>query len=104
MPIAIHKKSVVPADADTAAAFAASALEGEYFIFEKKSESGDSNEATTNEFTITGKNENGGKVTFSFYAKSNINENDINTALINKTFNGVRFSEIYVIGAKVAKG
>lgn len=95
---------IVPADNEKAKAFADVALDGEYEIYERKSETGDSAEAAAIEYTVTGKSDTGHKTTFSFYAKANVGEAEIKTALLNKTFNGVRFSELYIISAKNVKG
>ncbi|AQW84185.1 hypothetical protein CPIN18021_0315 [Campylobacter pinnipediorum subsp. caledonicus] len=94
----------LPASAETAKAFADVALEGEYAIFERKSEQGNDTEAQVIEYVVTGKSEAGFKTTFSFYANANKTEVDIKTALLEKTFNGVKFDEIYIISAKYVKG
>ena len=38
-----------------------------------------------------------GKHTFQFYADFSKDEDEIRTALLNKTFNGVKFEEVFVI-------
>ncbi|WP_170000596.1 hypothetical protein [Campylobacter sp. RM9328] len=95
---------IVPADDVVAGTFAAAALDGEYSIYLQTGESGTETEAAVLEYTITGKNNAGAKTTFSFYAKPSVTENDIHTALIEKTFNGVKFDEIYIISARSVIG
>ncbi|RAZ51696.1 hypothetical protein [Campylobacter hyointestinalis] len=89
----------LPCDYDTASTFCANNLDGLYEIYEVK-ETIDKGEADGTKVTVTGKNAQGNKHTFSFIAKSTFNEDEIKTALKNKTFNNVRFEEVYIIGLK----
>lgn len=95
---------IVPADDVNAKAFADVALEGEYAVYANTATTGNENEANVLEYTITGRNASGKKETFSFYAPSTKTEADILTALKDKTFNGVKFEQIFIINASVAKG
>ena len=88
----------LPCGGAEAKAFCDNALEGTYVILTRASEQGNSSEASVVEYTITGKNNAGNKTTFSFYTKPSVDD-----ALAGKTFNGVKFDEIYVISAKKAK-
>ena len=83
--------------------FCDNALEGTYHILYRDAEQGNSNEPSVIEYTITGKNQAGHKATFSFYSKPSIDEAQVKTALAGKTFNGVKFDDIYIIGARTVK-
>ena len=93
----------LPCAGAEAKTFCDNALEGTYVVLTRASEQGNSSEASVVEYTITGKNNTGNKTTFSFYTKPSVDEAQIKTALAGKTFNGVKFDEIYVISAKKAK-
>ena len=86
----------VPADGATAKTFAENNLDGKFVVYEVESTSG--NDVVTDlwDVTVTGKSETSkGKHTFQFYA--DFSEDEIRTALLNKTFNGVKFEEVFVI-------
>ena len=83
--------------------FCDNALEGTYHIFYRDAEQGNSNEPSVIEYTITGKSQAGHKATFSFYSKPSIDEAQVKTALAGKTFNGVKFDDIYIISARTVK-
>ena len=83
--------------------FCDNALEGTYHILSRDFEQGNSNEPSVIKYTITGKNQAGHKATFSFYSKPSIDEAQIKTALTGKTFNGVKFDEIFITSARSVK-
>lgn len=89
---------LLPCNAETAKGFCDMVLEGIYSIYERTSVAG--NEIVENnvwKVTVTGKSEAGLKTSFSFYAKANLNENEITSALKDITVNGVKFDEVYII-------
>lgn len=88
----------VPADGATAKTFAENNLDGKFVVYEVESTSG--NDVVTDlwDVTVTGKSATTkGKHTFQFYANFSKTEDEIRTALLNKTFNGVKFEEVFVI-------
>jgi hypothetical protein len=87
----------LPADGATAKTFCDNNLDGTYEVFEVEASSGNETEAEFYDVTVTGKNAAGRKTTFRFYASSTKNEDEIMTALQDKTFNGVKFEQIYII-------
>lgn len=93
----------LPCSGAEAKTFCDNALEGTYVVLFRGSEAGNSNEPSVIEYTITGKSQAGHKATFSFYSKPSIDEAQIKTALAGKTFNGVKFDDIYIIGARTVK-
>lgn len=88
---------ITSADAEVTKAFCDANLDGIYAIYQVTSKVGSDIETIVNRVTVTGKAEDGRKTTFSFYAKQNLSEDEIRAALLNKTFNDVRFSEVYII-------
>ena len=74
----------VPADGATAKTFAENNLDGKFVVYEVESTSGKSETSK-------------GKHTFQFYADFSKDEDEVRTALLNKTFNGVKFEEVFVI-------
>lgn len=89
---------LLPCNAETAKGFCDMALEGTYSIYENTTSVG--NEEVANNVwrvTVTGKSQAGLKASFSFYAKGNLNENEITSALKDITINGVKFDEVYII-------
>ena len=93
----------LPCSGAEAKTFCDNALEGTYVVLFRGSEAGNSNEPSVIEYTITGKSQAGHKATFSFYSKPSIDEAQVKTALAGKTFNGVKFDDIYIIGARTVK-
>ena len=93
----------LPCRGSEAQTFCDNALEGTYVILSRGSEAGNSNEPSVIEYTITGKSQAGHKATFSFYSKPSIDEAQVKTALAGKTFNGVKFDDIYIISARTVK-
>ena len=87
----------LPADGATAKTFCDNNLDGTYEVFEVEASSGNDTVAEFYDVTVTGKNAAGRKTTFRFYASSTKNEDEIMTALQDKTFNGVKFEQIYII-------
>ena len=87
----------LPCGGAEAKTFCENALEGTYVVLFRGSEAGNSNEP------ITGKSQAGHKATFSFYSKPSIDEAQVKTALAGKTFNGVKFDDIYIISARTVK-
>ena len=88
----------VPADGATAKTFAENNLDGKFVVYEVESTSG--NEVVTDlwDVTVTGKSATTQtKHSFQFYAKFGKTEDEIRTALLNKTFDGVKFEEVFVI-------
>ncbi|WP_169779665.1 hypothetical protein [Campylobacter curvus] len=96
----ISKGFALPADGATAKAFCDNHLEGEYEVYEVESTSGNETEAAVTKVTVTGQNAAGRKVTFGFYAQANIKESEIRTALLNGTFNSVKFETVHIIEMK----
>ena len=87
----------VPADGATAKTFADNNLDGKYVVYEVESTSGNEVETDVWDVTVTGKSATTkGKHTFQFYANFNKTEDEIHTALLNKTFNGVKFEEVFI--------
>ena len=75
----------VPADGATAKTFAENNLDGKFVV-------------DLWDVTVTGKSATTKtKHSFQFYAKFNKTEDEIRTALLNKTFDGVKFEEVFVI-------
>ncbi|WP_065838898.1 hypothetical protein [Campylobacter fetus] len=97
---------VLPCDADTANSFCQNNLEGTYEIYQAKDMVDKGIASGSNLVTVTGKSLAGFKHTFQFSARANLNEDEIRTALLNKTFNNVKFDEVYIIGltAQIAAG
>lgn len=93
----------LPCGGAEAKTFCENALEGTYVVLFRGSEAGNSNEPSVIEYTITGKSQAGHKATFSFYSKPSIDEAQVKTALAGKTFNGVKFDDIYIISARTVK-
>lgn len=94
----------LPCTGEAANTFCQNFLDGEYSIYESKSKVGNPAEAKVSKVTVTGKNSaSKDKVTFSFYAKPTLNEDEIRTALLNITANGVKLDEIYVINMEVVQ-
>lgn len=93
----------LPCSGAEAKTFCDNALEGTYVVLFRGSEAGNSNEPSVIEYTITGKSQAGHKATFSFYSKPSIDEAQVKTALAGKTFNGVKFDDIYIISARTVK-
>lgn len=94
---------LVSADSATAKGFCENFLDGTFEIFENVAKSGSPVEALVNKVTLTGKSNDGRKATFSFYAKSNLNEDELRAAVLNKTFNQVEFDEVYIISMSQIK-
>lgn len=87
----------VPADGATAKTFADNNLDGKYVIYEVENTSGNEIETDLWDVTVTGKSlTSKAKTTFQFYADYTKDEDDIRAALLNKTFNGVKFEEVYL--------
>ena len=87
----------VPADGAAAKTFADNNLDGKYVVYEVESTSG--NDVVTDlwDVTVTGKSATTkGKHTFQVYADFSKTEDEIRTALLNKTFNGVKFEEVFI--------
>ncbi|EAJ1232660.1 hypothetical protein [Campylobacter fetus] len=91
---------VLPCDVDTATTFCTNNLDGTYSIFQAKDPVDKGIAQGSNLVTVTGKSAAGFKHTFQFSARANLNEDEIKTALLNKTFNNVKFDEVYIIGLK----
>ncbi|ANE35644.1 hypothetical protein CIG11343_0583 [Campylobacter iguaniorum] len=89
---------LLPADVDSASTFCANNLDGRYEIYQAKDPIDKGVEGGVNRVTVTGKNETGYKHTMTFYVKGSLNEDEIRTALLNKTFNNVKYAEVYIIG------
>ena len=88
----------VPADGATAKTFAENNLDGKFVVYEVESTSGNEVVADLWDVTVTGKSAaSKAKTTFQFYADYSKDEDEIRTALLNKTFNGVKFEEVFVI-------
>lgn len=87
----------VPAEGASAVTFATNHLEGTFEVFEVANTSGNDTEAEVWDVTVTGKNLAGRKTSFRFYAKSSKTEDEIRTALKEKTFNNVKFDEVFII-------
>lgn len=88
----------LPADTAASKAFCDAVLEGTYALFEEKSVTGNPVEQVVNLVTVTGQSADKRKLTFSFYAKQNLSEDEIRQALINKTYNSIKFDEVIIIG------
>lgn len=88
---------ITSGDAAATKAFCDTNLEGTYAIYEVTSKAGNDVEAMVNLVTVTGKAKDGRKTTFSFYAKSNLSEDELRAGLLNVTFDGVKFEEVYII-------
>ena len=87
----------VPADGATAKTFAENNLDGKYVVYEVESTSGNEVETDVWDVTVTGKEAaTKRKHTFQFYAQYSKTEDEIRTSLLAKTFNGVKFDEIFV--------
>ena len=87
----------VPADGATAKTFAENNLDGKFAVYEVESTTGNEVVAQLWDVTVTGKNAAGKKYTFQFYADYSKDEDEIRAALLNKTFNEVKFEEVFVI-------
>ncbi|MDO5650331.1 MAG: hypothetical protein Q4G11_06975 [Gallicola sp.] len=88
---------IASADATATKAFCDAHLDGTYAIYESAGKTGNETEAAFNRVTVTGKATDGRKTSFSFYSKSTLNEDEIRAALREKTYNGVKFDEVYII-------
>uniref|UniRef100_UPI003AF82286 hypothetical protein n=1 Tax=Campylobacter hyointestinalis TaxID=198 RepID=UPI003AF82286 len=91
---------VLPCDVDTASTFCTNNLDGTYEIYQAKDMVDKGITNGVNVVTVTGKNEQGYKHTFTFFARANWTEEEIKVALKNKTFNNVKFAEVFIIGFK----
>ena len=87
----------LPADGATAKTFCDNHLEGTYSVYEVESTQGNEVEASVLRITVTGKNAAGRKHTVQFYGRAGLKESEIKTALLNVTFNGVKYEEVYII-------
>ena len=87
----------VPADGATAKTFAENNLDGKFVVYEVEATSGNEVVSDFWDVTVTGKNTAGKKHTFQFYADFSKDEDEIRTALLNKTFNGVKFESVFII-------
>lgn len=94
---------ITPATAEVTKAFCDTHLDGTYVIYESTAKVGNPVEAEVLNVTITGKSQSGTKSSFSFYAKSTKTEDEIRAALLGKTFNNVKFDEIYIINMNKEK-
>lgn len=91
---------VLPCDVDTASTFCTNNLDGVYDIYQSKEVVDNGVANGVNMVTVTGKNEQGYKHTFTFFAKATFTEEEVKVALMNCTFNNVKFAEVYIIGLK----
>lgn len=92
----------LPCSDTEASAFAGDILDGSSEIYGMDSSSGNELAPNVIEYVVTGQTKaDKRKTTISFYALPSKTEADIVTALTNKTFNGVKFEEIFIISAKV---
>ena len=78
--------------------FASTFLDGEFAVYAKESGFGtDSGVTAANTVKVFGRDTtNFTSVTLSFTAKANKSDEEIITALKGKTFNGVKFDDVYV--------
>lgn len=91
----------LPCDSTVAETFATNNLDGEYAIYESEGIAGNDVETQVNQVTSTLKNTTSDKkITIDFYAKSTLSEDEIRTALVGTTINGVSVDEVYIIGMR----
>lgn len=92
--------SYLPMTPANAATFCADILEGTYKVFEATTEAGNDTGVTLAYDTqLQVRNVTTGKKTYlRFIAKSNKNPDDIQTALIGLTINGILVDEVVIIG------
>lgn len=87
----------LPADDATAKTFCETFLDGEYAGFLKTGVEGTDSATAYNDVTVMIKNTAGLKTYINMAVKSTKSEDDIYTALKDKTFNGVKADELAII-------
>ncbi|MGP1532840.1 MAG: hypothetical protein ACTTJF_02100 [Campylobacter sp.] len=87
----------LPADENASKIFADRFLEGQYEIYKPILKSENEVGSQIWDVTVTGKNIEGCKTTFSFYLKGDMDEGHVKEMLCGKTFNNVKFDTVYII-------
>jgi len=91
----------VPTDETNAEAFASTFLDGEYMVLKPGTVVGSDVETAANDVNIMVKNTGTGqKAYFSFMAKSTKSEDEIFSAIMGLTINGVLVDEAYIMSIK----
>lgn len=93
--------SYVPAGHASALAFADAVLDGSYDIFEETSKIGSDAVSTARDVTVMLQNETTfAKTYLRFVIPSSKDEQDVITALLTKTFNGVKADKVVIISMR----
>jgi len=93
--------SYVPADATNAQTFADAVLDGETRVYEEVSTVGSDAVDTARDVNVMVQDETtGAKSYLRFVIKSSKHEGDVISALVSKTFNGVKADKVVVVSMR----